>query len=82
MPKATKAAAPAAPPPDNYENALQELEALVSRIESGQLPLDDMLAAYQRGAELLAFCRGKLAAVQDQIKVLDEGQLQPWTTEE
>ena len=82
MPKATKAAASAAPPPDNYENALQELEALVSRIESGQLPLDDMLAAYQRGAELLAFCRGKLAAVQDQIKVLDEGQLQPWTTEE
>ncbi|MEG0923324.1 MAG: exodeoxyribonuclease VII small subunit [Comamonas sp.] len=83
MPKATKpTATPIAPPPDNYENALQELEGLVSRIESGQLPLDEMLAAYQRGAELLAFCRGKLAAVQDQIKVLDDGQLQPWTTEE
>ncbi len=41
-----------------------------------------MLAAYQRGAELLAFCRSKLAAVQDQIKVLDDGQLQPWTSEE
>lgn len=83
MPKATKpTATPIAPRPDNYENALQELEGLVSRIESGQLPLDEMLAAYQRGAELLAFCRGKLAAVQDQIKVLDDGQLQPWTTEE
>ncbi len=82
MPKATKVQAPAAPPPDNYESALQELEGLVARIESGQLPLDDMLAAYQRGAELLAFCRSKLAAVQDQIKVLDDGQLQPWTSEE
>ena len=82
MPKAPKVQAPVAPPPDNYESALQELEGLVARIESGQLPLDDMLAAYQRGAELLAFCRSKLAAVQDQIKVLDDGQLQPWTSEE
>ena len=79
MPKATKVQAPAAPPPDNYESALQELEGLVARIESGQLPLDDMLAAYQRGAELLAFCRSKLEAVQEQVKVLDEGQLAPWT---
>ena len=38
-----------------------------------------MLAGYQRGAELLAFCRGRLEAVQDQIKVLENGTLQPWT---
>ena len=84
MPKATSTKAPASdlPEPANYESALQELEALVARIESGQLPLDDMLAAYQRGAVLLAFCRGKLEAVQDQIKVLDEGQLKPWAREE
>ncbi len=84
MPKATSTKAPAAdqPAPANYESALQELEGLVARIESGQLPLDDMLAAYQRGAVLLAFCRGKLEAVQDQIKVLDDGQLKAWTTEE
>ncbi|WP_312834780.1 exodeoxyribonuclease VII small subunit [Comamonas sp.] len=85
MPKATTpktSATPDLPEPDNYESALQELEGLVARIESGQLPLGDMLAAYQRGAVLLAFCRGKLEAVQDQIKVLDEGQLKPWTSEE
>ena len=67
--------------PASYEAALEELEQLVACIESGQLPLDDMLAGYQRGATLLAFCRQRLDAVQDQIKVLDEGQLQPWAQE-
>ena len=67
--------------PASYEAALEELEQLVGRIESGQLPLDQLLAGYQRGAVLLAFCRDRLEAVQDQIKVLDEGALQPWTPE-
>ncbi|WP_010103375.1 exodeoxyribonuclease VII small subunit [Verminephrobacter aporrectodeae] len=78
MPKAL----PASPAePASYEAALQELEQLMARIESGQLPLDQMLTGYQRGASLLAFCRERLDAVQDQIKVLDDGQLQPWTQE-
>ena len=65
--------------PASYELALEELEQLVGRIESGQMPLDQMLAGYQRGAALLAFCRTRLQAVQEQIKVLDDGVLQPWT---
>ena len=78
MPKA--AAAPAQQSePASYEAALEELEQLVARIESGQLPLEQMLAGYQRGAVLLNFCRTRLEAVQEQIKVLDEGGLQPWT---
>ncbi len=80
MPKAP-AAPPAPTEPASYEAALEELEQLVGRIESGQLPLDEMLAGYQRAAMLLAFCRARLEAVQDQIKVLDEGALQPWTQE-
>ena len=80
MPKApAKPALPAEPA--SYEAALEELEQLVARIESGQMPLDQMLAGYQRGAALLAFCRERLTAVQDQIKVLDEGQLQAWSPE-
>lgn len=51
----------------------------MARIESGQMPLDHMLASYQRGAVLLQFCRTRLDAVQDQIKVLDEGALQVWS---
>ena len=65
--------------PASSEQALEELEQLVGRIEAGQMPLDQLLAGYQRGADLLAYCRGKLEAVQNQIQVLDNGVLQPWT---
>ncbi|TXD16977.1 exodeoxyribonuclease VII small subunit [Extensimonas vulgaris] len=81
MPQALATASSSDTMPASYEAALAELEQLVARIESGQLPLEDMLAAYQRGAALLAFCRSRLEAVQEQIKVLDGGQLQPWTQE-
>ena len=67
--------------PATYEAALSELDQLVALIESGQLPLEQLLTGYQRGAELLAFCRDRLQAVEDQIKVLDEGALKPWTPE-
>ncbi|MGV8804366.1 MAG: exodeoxyribonuclease VII small subunit [Polaromonas sp.] len=71
--------APAPALPDSYEEALQELEALVGRLESGQLPLDQLLGGYQRGAQLLAFCRDRLEAVENQIKVLEGTELKPWT---
>ena len=67
--------------PATYEAALEELEQLVSVIESGQLPLEQLMTGYERGAELLAFCRGKLDAVENQIKVLDQGALKPWVAE-
>lgn len=68
--------------PTSYEAALEELEQLVVRIESGQMPLDQLLAGYQRGAALLALCRERLEAVQNQIQVLDNGTLQPWVAQE
>lgn len=68
--------------PSSYEDALQELEQLVARIESGQMPLEQLLAGYQRGAALLAFCRERLEAVQNQIQVLEGGALQPWVAQE
>ncbi|MDP2680862.1 MAG: exodeoxyribonuclease VII small subunit [Rhodoferax sp.] len=67
--------------PTHYEAALQELEQLVARLESGDMPLEQLLTQYQRGAELLKFCRDRLAAVEDQIKVLDQGTFKPWSNE-
>jgi exodeoxyribonuclease VII small subunit len=64
--------------PASYEAAMAELEQWVGRLESGELPLDQMLSGYQRGSALLQFCRDKLQAVEDQIKVLDEGTLKIW----
>ena len=73
-----KSAATAPKEPASYEQALAELDRLVQQMEGGQLPLDQLLDAYRRGAELLGFCRARLQAVEDQVRVLDEGQLRPW----
>jgi len=63
-----------APPdsPASYEAAVEELEQLVARMESGQLALDDMLGAYQRGAALLSYCRERLTAVENQVRLLED----------
>jgi len=66
------------PLPSTYEEAQAELEQLVSQMESGQLPLDGLLASYRRGAQLLQFCRARLEAVEAQVKLLEDGQLKPW----
>ncbi|MBR6976631.1 MAG: exodeoxyribonuclease VII small subunit [Ottowia sp.] len=63
-----------APPTSaSYADAVQQLEALVARLEAVQLPLEELLGEYQRGAALLAYCRDRLQAVQQQVQVLDEG---------
>jgi len=74
----SRATAPAEATP-TYEEALAELERLVQRMEAGQLPLDQMLDGYRRGAELLALCRARLAAIEEQVKVLEDGELKAWS---
>jgi exodeoxyribonuclease VII small subunit len=67
-----------APPPAaalTFEKALEELESLVARMEEGKLPLEESLAAYQRGAQLIKFCESKLADAQARIAILDGDQL-------
>ena len=54
-----------------FEKALEELEALVHRMEDGKLPLEESLAAYQRGTELLKFCESRLTDAQARIAVLE-----------
>ena len=76
MPRNTTPAT--ATPPPRYEDALAELERLVQRMEDGQLPRDQLLDNSRRGAELLELCRSRLAAIEQQVKVLEDGQLKPW----
>ncbi len=80
MPRSTPAQTPSVQPA-SYEEALAELEQLVGRLESGDMPLEQLLSGYQRGAELLKYCQQKLEAVESQIKVLDQGLLKSWTPE-
>jgi exodeoxyribonuclease VII small subunit len=70
--------APQPKDPASYEQALAELDRLVQQMEAGQMPLDQLLDAYKRGAELLSFCRGRLAAVEEQAKLLEDGMLKTW----
>ncbi len=73
-----KTAHPEAAGTPRYEDAVAELENLVMAMEGGQLPLDELMKNYQRGAELLQLCRARLEAVEQQVKVLEDGQLKPW----
>lgn len=62
-------------PPQNFESALTELENIVAQMESGQLPLEETLSAYKRGAELLQYCQNALANAQQQVLLLENGVL-------
>jgi exodeoxyribonuclease VII small subunit len=56
-------------PPD-FEQALAELEALVARLERGDLPLDEALKTFERGVELTRHCQGALKAAQQRVEIL------------
>jgi exodeoxyribonuclease VII small subunit len=68
--------------PSSFEAALAELEELVGRMETGELPLQESLAAYKRGAELLAYCQSALKDAQQQVQVLEKGLLQPFAADD
>ena len=58
-----------------FEAAMAELEAIVASMEGGQLPLEQSLTAYKRGAELLQYCQSILQDAQQQVKILEENTL-------
>jgi exodeoxyribonuclease VII small subunit len=60
------------PPPEEltYEQAVEELEAIIERIEQGQVGLEESLAQYRRGAALLKRCRMILDDATRQIEEL------------
>ena len=70
-----------APAPASFEEAVSRLETLISDMESGQLPLEASLAAYQQGSELIRFCQARLAQAEQQLSVLENGELKPLTLE-
>ena len=61
--------------PKSFEAALAELDKIVASMEAGQLPLEQSIAAYKRGAQLLQFCQNALKDATQQVKLLDAGML-------
>lgn len=63
----------------SFEAALEDLEQVVEQLESGELSLEDSLAAFEKGVGLVKHCNQKLNEVEKKIEVLvkdKEGKLQ------
>lgn len=67
--------------PASFEQAMAELEQLVTQMEAGELPLEASVAAYQRGSELVKFCAAQLDKVENQVKVLEGDMLKPFAAD-
>ena len=70
-------AAPSIPSDLSFEEALQRLETIVSRLESGQAPLEESITLYEEGARLKEHCESRLKAAQlrvEKIVVGPDGQ--------
>lgn len=65
-------------PSASFEEAMAELDQLVAKMESGELPLEASVAAYQRGSELVKYCAAQLERVERQVKVLEGDMLKPF----
>lgn len=80
-PKANAKSIPEATP--SFEQAYAELESIVTQMESGQMPLEASLTAYQRGNALLQSCQKSLADVEQQVQILNNSnRLTPFLPQE
>ncbi|NLG88632.1 MAG: exodeoxyribonuclease VII small subunit [Clostridiaceae bacterium] len=70
---------------ENYEQAVKELEEIVSALEKGDIPLEKSLELFQRGVALIKYCTGKLDETEKQILqiVEQDGECSeiPWEPE-
>lgn len=57
----------------SFEAALQELEQVVARLESGSVPLEESITLYARGAELRQHCEDKLKSAEEKVAQIAQG---------
>jgi exodeoxyribonuclease VII small subunit len=61
---------PQEPPKTDFETAMRDLEALVERLEQGDLPLEESLAAFERGVRLTRTCQTALKEAEQKVEIL------------
>jgi exodeoxyribonuclease VII small subunit len=54
----------------DFENAMRDLEAIVERLETGDLPLEESLAAFERGISLTRSCQTALKEAEQKVQIL------------
>lgn len=74
MPKAAKAENAVSAKSDDvpFEAALKKLESIVDAMESGDMPLETLLARFEEGTRLAAICQAKLAEAELRIQQLEK----------
>ncbi len=82
MPKKPAAAEASPATPAAFEEAMAELQQLVTQMEAGELALEASIAAYKRGSELVKYCQSQLDKVEGQIRILEGEMLKPFTVDE
>lgn len=58
--------------PFNFEKALEELEQLVTRLEEGDLSLEESLKEFERGVKLTRDCQVELKEAEQKVRILTE----------
>ncbi|GKU81135.1 exodeoxyribonuclease VII small subunit [Niallia sp. NCCP-28] len=68
----------------SFEEAMNELERIVEKLEEGDVPLEEAINTYKKGMELSKFCHDKLKNVEEQLAeiVLDNGQKEVFSISE
>jgi len=56
--------------PQNFEDAMQRLDAIVAKLEEDKLPLDEMLSRYEEGVALARYCGEKLEAAEQKVRLI------------
>ena len=59
---------------EKFEDALQKLEAIVTQMEEGDLPLEETLKAFEEGVRLARFCASKLDEAERKVEKLMRDQ--------
>ena len=59
---------------ENFEEALQKLEAIVAQMETGDLPLEETLKAFEEGVRLAGLCTKKLDEAERKVEKLIRDQ--------
>lgn len=57
-----------------FEKALEKLEAIVSKLEMGDIALDESLALFEEGVSLIKICNEKLESAEQKVRILTEGE--------
>jgi len=62
----------------NFEKALQELETIVAKLESGEVTLEEALSCYAEGVRILAWCESSLTHAEQKVEILLKDEQKPF----